>query len=199
MRLYFVVAIYGLLLRAVASMRKFTARFLAPAACAVLSDRPCSWFINGALSTAGLCIFSAQSLGIPPCLCLFLAAHPFVMIDNFRLICFLSSPLALDLSPAPYRLSSRKQKPGIKRGFRIYGVYLMPKLCAAFKFINFRTRFCGRKFNTALIATCKNAPAGFILSSNLSPKIPHGIAESNLICDRLALIDACKIRLNLRG
>lgn len=109
MRLYFVVAIYGLLLRAVASMRKFTARFLAPAACAVLSDRPCSWFINGALSTAGLCIFSAQSLGIPPCLCLFLAAHPFVMIDNFRLICFLSSPLALDLSPAPYRLSSHRR------------------------------------------------------------------------------------------
>ena len=50
----------------------------------------------------------------------------------------------------------------------------MPKLCAAFKIINFRTRFCGRKiysnpnltvaakcirqqrkFNFALIATCK--------------------------------------------
>ena len=104
---------------------------------------------------------------------------------------FLLGLLAIDLSPTTYRY----------QGVSKTGIYLMQKLCAGFKNINFRTRFCGLKFNTALIATCKNATVGLNLSSNLSLKniAKRNLAESNLICDRFVFIDAYKIHLNLRG
>ena len=49
---------------------------------------------------------------------------------------FLLGLLAIDLSPTTYRY----------QGVSKTGIYLMQKLCAGFKNINFRTRFCGLKF-----------------------------------------------------
>ena len=59
MRIYFVAAIYGLLLRTLASVRKFTARFRAPATCAVLPADLVP-LINGALFATELSIFSVR-------------------------------------------------------------------------------------------------------------------------------------------
>ena len=100
MCLYFVVAIGLLLPRRRFGVVNLRLVFSRPP---LASSYPTDFAppINGALFSAGLCIFSAQSLWAPPRSSAFGYAHPFGMIDNFRLICFSSSLLALDLLSAP--------------------------------------------------------------------------------------------------